>query len=683
MGVIATGIGQLATFCFVCLFFHQSLWTAFHSSNYSSSNKYTEDKAVDILVQPLIPGFNMPSYHIFSFWLIALFVLTVHELGHAVCACCERLHILSCGAFFFLLFPGAYVRIEDSVQYLPTWAQLRIYCAGVWNNIILCMACWTAMLLLPHLLCVLYLRVSGAVLTGVSTDSPLSSVMHPGAVITSLNGLSVLSSSDISLHIRGIQDKSEIVHQLKDSENKMADTMFRKHIYIHIDTTTTSTISTSNRTVQQSQTHVGFGVCTPFSVVSDFSTHYPVCCDALFSSTAPIGTDHHTVIDPSVSASSSSLPSTSAGRYERVNSMTEKRSGSGSGSLRDYQHRKSQATGLDVVKPRGPRPRSGSQSSTSSNPHNHNHNEVGHQHHNDHLRQNKDNNNDIGNSRDTNNRDIVNDITPAAGASTTSTYIHSDPDPSSYTDTDTDTDKSTIGRGRGIVWGEDSTNENVNGELICVPVKTIVGETPSGRQRQRPGQDPGQVTGPVVQSDDYVSFCSNDIDCKGKDQGRDSRSASSSSGGSCLRPVSSGSLHIYYITFTTTGSSTSEQREQRVLFECFGSSTSEQREQRVLFECFGEELERVLTTDDYRPRLWLCHIMEGMAWMMCLGVQTYKTTVYEWLHHLSLRLPALLMYSLRLTFQLSLSVAVLNMLPVPYLDGGLACPQYCRLLFRR
>jgi Zn-dependent protease len=31
--------------------------------------------------------------------------------------------------------------------------------------------------------------------------------------------------------------------------------------------------------------------------------------------------------------------------------------------------------------------------------------------------------------------------------------------------------------------------------------------------------------------------------------------------------------------------------------------------------------------------------------------------------------------------QLNLSIAVINMLPVYTLDGGLACPQFCRVLF--
>ena len=38
--------------------------------------------------------------------------------------------VAGCGVFFYLVFPGAYVRIEESMKFLPLRSQLRVYAAG-------------------------------------------------------------------------------------------------------------------------------------------------------------------------------------------------------------------------------------------------------------------------------------------------------------------------------------------------------------------------------------------------------------------------------------------------------------------------------------------------------------------------------------------------------------------------
>ena len=61
------------------------------------------------------------------------------------------------GLFLYIIYPGAYVDLnsEDLSKTNPI-KQLRIYCAGVWHNFILCVIACILIFGLPWLLLPLY-----------------------------------------------------------------------------------------------------------------------------------------------------------------------------------------------------------------------------------------------------------------------------------------------------------------------------------------------------------------------------------------------------------------------------------------------------------------------------------------------------------------------------------------------
>lgn len=60
------------------------------------------------------------------------------------------MHITGFGFMLVFILPVAYVRLEG-VETLSAVKQLKIYCAGVWHNIILTFAASLLLLLLPWL----------------------------------------------------------------------------------------------------------------------------------------------------------------------------------------------------------------------------------------------------------------------------------------------------------------------------------------------------------------------------------------------------------------------------------------------------------------------------------------------------------------------------------------------------
>ena len=84
---------------------------------------------------PMIPGLGLSIDGIIYIWLCTVMVLVIHEVGHALAAAVAHIEISGIGVFFALLYPGAYVNIDDSTQHLPLLTQLCIYSAGIWHNI--------------------------------------------------------------------------------------------------------------------------------------------------------------------------------------------------------------------------------------------------------------------------------------------------------------------------------------------------------------------------------------------------------------------------------------------------------------------------------------------------------------------------------------------------------------------
>ncbi|KAK9817848.1 hypothetical protein WJX72_003051 [[Myrmecia] bisecta] len=144
-----------------------------------------------------VPGLTVPWSHGIFLWVATAVSVAVHEAGHAIAAASEGIGVQQVGAFMLLLLPGAYVALDtNTLAVLAAWRTLRVVCAGVWHNAVLCVLCWLLALMLPWLLLPLYSTGQGAVVRFAHPGSPLAQHLAPGDVITAVNQCPIKGSAD-------------------------------------------------------------------------------------------------------------------------------------------------------------------------------------------------------------------------------------------------------------------------------------------------------------------------------------------------------------------------------------------------------------------------------------------------------------------------------------------------------
>ncbi|CAL4948403.1 unnamed protein product [Urochloa decumbens] len=126
-----------------------------------------------------------------------VFSIAFHEFGHAIAAASEGVEIEYVAIFVMVLFPGAFVALNyDLLQNLPLFSMLRIYCAGIWHNIVLCAVCVLMTVLLPVVLYPLYVSGDGLMVTKIPQTSPLSEYLSAHDVILSVDGVKVTRTDE-------------------------------------------------------------------------------------------------------------------------------------------------------------------------------------------------------------------------------------------------------------------------------------------------------------------------------------------------------------------------------------------------------------------------------------------------------------------------------------------------------
>ena len=148
------------------------------------------------VLTPVMPGVNLPWSDI-VYYLLTLVVCGVfHEVGHALAATTEQVRVNGFGVFMLFLYPGAFVDLHsDQLTVISPKRQLKIYCAGVWHNVILVLCALSVLWALPYMLAPFYTTGLGVVVTSVSHDSVLAGKLEPGSIVTKLNGCPVHSQS--------------------------------------------------------------------------------------------------------------------------------------------------------------------------------------------------------------------------------------------------------------------------------------------------------------------------------------------------------------------------------------------------------------------------------------------------------------------------------------------------------
>jgi membrane-associated protease RseP (regulator of RpoE activity) len=243
------------------------------------------------LVSPVIPGMNFPWQHCVTFWIVTFVVVLVHEFGHACAAINERLHVEAYGFFLSFIFPGAYVRIEDSVSFLSAERQLRVYCAGVWHNVAFALLCmWISLVVSPIVLHAAYLtKSSGAVVVDVPSRSLLAGSLSTGDVIADVNGIPIrgvdsFTKTILNLNTRTVEEAnaaSALSKMLYQQASRAAAVLIKPETRTHDGSQNSFRMASTHL----SDVNIGSGVC---SAVGESDENIglldpPLCCKHYFT----------------------------------------------------------------------------------------------------------------------------------------------------------------------------------------------------------------------------------------------------------------------------------------------------------------------------------------------------------------------------------------------------------------
>ena len=115
---------------------------------------------------------NRPFSHVVHVLLAIVVSVVLHEIGHALACIAEGGSIHHVGVLSFAVLPGAFVNMD--LERVAHWGRVRIFCAGIWHNILICAVC----LLLRHeeinLSGVLFEKDQGLSVTSIDSSSSIS-----------------------------------------------------------------------------------------------------------------------------------------------------------------------------------------------------------------------------------------------------------------------------------------------------------------------------------------------------------------------------------------------------------------------------------------------------------------------------------------------------------------------------
>ncbi|KAL7089795.1 hypothetical protein ACP275_13G205000 [Erythranthe tilingii] len=145
----------------------------------------------------VIGGLHISLPNMVYLCLSSVICVFVHELGHALAAASEGVHVEYVAIFLAVLFPGALVAFNhSSLQALPVVASLRIYCAGIWHNAAFCVGCALALVLLPFIFSPFYIHGESLMVLDVPSMSPLYGYLSRHDVIFSLDGIRIHTTEE-------------------------------------------------------------------------------------------------------------------------------------------------------------------------------------------------------------------------------------------------------------------------------------------------------------------------------------------------------------------------------------------------------------------------------------------------------------------------------------------------------
>jgi len=143
-----------------------------------------------------IPGVNDFIPFTFAVWFGLIITMIVHEFGHAILCRVEGIRVKTMGVLFAVIPIGAFVEPDETDQEKSKGlAKMRMFGAGITNNILLGVLCFVAIILLLGLV----VPLNTPLVHGVYVDSPAHVAgIPPNSVIREVNGVSVATRDDVT-----------------------------------------------------------------------------------------------------------------------------------------------------------------------------------------------------------------------------------------------------------------------------------------------------------------------------------------------------------------------------------------------------------------------------------------------------------------------------------------------------
>lgn len=141
-------------------------------------------------IEIVIPGINLPFSEISYYCLTLITCSIVHELGHALAAISENVHLVDVGANVWFILPVAFVNLSsERFNSLCSEKSLKILCAGIWHNIVQSLIAYLLYQSLPFIFSSLFHVNNGVSIIEIAKLSPLAGDhgLNIGDTITNIN----------------------------------------------------------------------------------------------------------------------------------------------------------------------------------------------------------------------------------------------------------------------------------------------------------------------------------------------------------------------------------------------------------------------------------------------------------------------------------------------------------------
>lgn len=136
------------------------------------SESAVEQQGTVIVLQPVLPGVNMPLGELGYYFVTLLTCSVIHEAGHAIAAVEADVRVLGFGVMVLFALPAAHVDLPtDQLLALRKSRQLRVFAAGVWHNIVLAALAYLILFSVPGISAPFFLHGEGIAVASVAQGS--------------------------------------------------------------------------------------------------------------------------------------------------------------------------------------------------------------------------------------------------------------------------------------------------------------------------------------------------------------------------------------------------------------------------------------------------------------------------------------------------------------------------------